>query len=303
MTDTLPRRPLKTLLVATDFSPGAARALERAVTLPLDSDATVHLVHVLPERLGGKVEPALVDEATKKLDELAALAAERAPTVRVVPAMVEGAPHAAIVREARERNAELVVLGRHGKQSLRERLLGTTTERVVRHNEVPSLVVSSQRTEPYRDPMVASDPDDDLRNVQGLVDLALRLAGPELGRLLLLHVIQVPFERRLRHTLGPDEFIAYREQCKTQMLVSARGVAEQIDAEGVRLRPVVRSGDPRQAIVREAKRRQVDLLVLGTHGRTGVAHALIGSVAEWVLRNAPCDVVVQRPRDFRYEAP
>jgi len=297
------RRPLKTLLVGTDFSPGAAQAIERAVTLPLDADATVHLVHVLPERIGGVVESPLLDEATKNLDQAAALITELAPGIRVVPALVHGAPHAAIVREARERNAELVVLGRHGKHSLRERLLGTTTERVVRHGEVPSLVVSSKRAEPYREPMVASDPDDDLRNIEGLVDLASRLSSPDSTRLLLLHVVQVPFERRLRHTLGPDEFLAFREECKAQMLASARKVAAHLDAHGLRVRSLVRSGDPRQVIVREAKRRYVDLLVLGTHGRTGVAHALLGSVAEWVMRNAPCDVAVQRPRDFHYEAP
>ena len=63
----------------------------------------------------------------------------------------------------------------------------------------------------------------------------------------------------------------------------------------------IRPGDARAVILAEAVRRKVDLLVLGTHGRSGLAHLLVGSVAEAVVRGGTCDVLVARaaPRDFR----
>ena len=65
----------------------------------------------------------------------------------------------------------------------------------------------------------------------------------------------------------------------------------------------MREGDPRMEIVEEAKRSQADLIILGSHGRTGVARWLMGSVAEYVVRHAPCSVEVARMPDRPEVAP
>lgn len=70
-----------------------------------------------------------------------------------------------------------------------------------------------------------------------------------------------------------------------------------------RAKVAVRSGDPRTILLEEARSRGTDLLVVGTHGRSWLAHALIGSVAEAVVRAAPCDVLVARLETHRYEQP
>ena len=72
---------------------------------------------------------------------------------------------------------------------------------------------------------------------------------------------------------------------------------------GIRVRPVLRWGDARSVILSEAASMSADLIALGTHGRSGLAHMLIGSVAEWVMVNANVDVLVSRPVRFTFELP
>jgi nucleotide-binding universal stress UspA family protein len=56
-------------------------------------------------------------------------------------------------------------------------------------------------------------------------------------------------------------------------------------------------------VLEQAVRERADLLVVGTHARAGVTHALVGSVAEWLVRSAPCDVAVTRPARFTFQPP
>ena len=62
-------------------------------------------------------------------------------------------------------------------------------------------------------------------------------------------------------------------------------------------------GDPVSTIIRVAEEEHVDLIVMGTHGRTGLAHALLGSVAEKVVRKAPCPVLTVRHPEFKFQMP
>ena len=65
----------------------------------------------------------------------------------------------------------------------------------------------------------------------------------------------------------------------------------------------VRSGSPFVEVVRYAREHEIDLIVISTHGRTGLAHVLLGSAAENIVRTAPCPVLTVRPDDHKYEAP
>lgn len=84
-----------------------------------------------------------------------------------------------------------------------------------------------------------------------------------------------------------------RELMEEAKKVAARA-ADALQRSGMTVETVVREGDPRTEIVAEAERLQADLIVLGSKGRTGVARWLMGSVAEYVVRHAPCSVEVAR---------
>ena len=83
-----------------------------------------------------------------------------------------------------------------------------------------------------------------------------------------------------------------------ELLEEARKVAarasDALQRSGLMVETVVREGDPRTEIVAEAEKFQADLVVLGSKGRSGVARWLMGSVAEYVVRHAPCSVEVAR---------
>ncbi len=73
--------------------------------------------------------------------------------------------------------------------------------------------------------------------------------------------------------------------------------------KSVKIEEIIRIGNPYLEIVKVAKEKGADLIVLGTHGRTGLAHVLIGSVAEKVVHNAPCPVLTIKHPQYQYIAP
>jgi universal stress protein A len=115
------------------------------------------------------------------------------------------------------------------------------------------------------------------------------------GSLELLHVVPNPFMADTTSLyVGmplPPDFLNELEQDARQRLDAALTFAER---ERFKARSVVRIGDPLFEIVEHARTGHVDLIVMGTHGRTGVSHFFLGSVAERVVRTAECPVLTVR---------
>jgi universal stress protein A len=104
-------------------------------------------------------------------------------------------------------------------------------------------------------------------------------------------------ELLLLHVIAPIDLITVSEVFDEQRRASDAALARigaDLHAAGQRFRLMVKAGVPSGVIVDTAKRAGADLIVIGTHGRTGLAHMLIGSVAEKVVRTAPCPVLAVR---------
>jgi nucleotide-binding universal stress UspA family protein len=95
----------------------------------------------------------------------------------------------------------------------------------------------------------------------------------------------------------------YRRSFRLQAEAALGAYLASRAEDGISWTPVVKAGDPRMVVLTEISRRGSDLLVLGTHARSGMAHALLGSVAAWVVSAAPCDVLVARPVRFSFGRP
>lgn len=295
------RRPrLGNILVATDFSAGAASAVARAALLPITPGSAITLLHVLPS-------DGAAEAAARRALAQAAVAARAATQaagqtdVDVFTALAHGTPFVEIIRSARDTRAQLIVLGRHGRRAFRDLVLGSTAERVIRKGDTPVLVVTAQAAGPYRRPLVAVDGSDTSRRA---FELALRVVGPDVRTIEVVHAYEVDHEGALRRTGLPDqELRAYRLQSKN----AARALVETFLAacgdDGRAARVALRRGDPRRVILRVVAQRRADLLALGTHGRSGLAQLLIGSVAEAVVRMVSCDVLVARPVHFAFALP
>jgi nucleotide-binding universal stress UspA family protein len=141
----------KNILVATDFSPPAERAVEVAVTFAKTFDAKLTLLHVyeLPTTYGyagGMVWPIeeLARAAQESLD--AALSKLREKYPRAEGLLGSGTPSQQILALARERKADLVVLGTHGRRGLSHAFFGSVAEKVVRLSPVPVLTIGPGAT-------------------------------------------------------------------------------------------------------------------------------------------------------------
>jgi nucleotide-binding universal stress UspA family protein len=289
------RQPLGNVLVATDFSGAATRAVERAASLPLAPDSTLTVLHVLRPDTSPDERAA----AERALDYAASLAADRCagsghPSVHVVRRLVEGRPFAEIVSAARHGGNELVVVGRHGERMFRDLLIGSTAERVIRSGETSMLVVASPVTAGYARPLVAVDLSPTSRRA---LELAWRIVGERTRALDLVHAYDVLSERAIeRAGFSAEDALQYQLEVGRYAREAVEEFVAGIQAAG----PVhidVREGDARTVILDLTARGDCDLLALGTHGRSGFAHLMIGSVAEAVVRAATCDVLVARPAD------
>lgn len=279
------RKPLGNVLVAVDLSAASAAVIERAARLPVSPGSTITLFHVVSQGSGlaPNVNATTEKDAQRVLSAGAARVAELAATgVNVSTALGYGAPFVGIIQRARFEHAELVVLGRHGHRTFAEALVGSTAERVLRKGDTALLIVSDAPTVGYQRPMVAVDLSDTSRRA---LELALRVMDAQAAPIEVVHSWDA------RTGGDPEE----RDGSALARFLAGFGDA------AANWRVTVKPGDARTVIITEAARREVDLLVLGTHGRSDLKHLLLGSVAEAVVRAAKCDVLVARPpkRDFR----
>lgn len=123
---------------------------------------------------------------------------------------------------------------------------------------------------------------------------AIELAQALDAHLTLLHVTQL--EPLTVGEVPPTYFNAYLEDLETDAQQQMQTYLARIHRAGLQGDSIILQGIPFQIIVDTARDKKVDLIVMGTHGRTGIPHALIGSVAEKVVRLSPCPVLVARPK-------
>jgi nucleotide-binding universal stress UspA family protein len=149
-------RSLRRLLIGTDLSSRADRAIRRGALLAAASGAEVLVVHAVDDDQPRSLVEMECREAIALLrDQLAGLAELQG--LRATPLMEEGDPFEAVLRAAEARDADLVVLGEHRRRPLRDIFAGTTVERVMRHGHRPVLMVNQPPAGPYRHVLAATD--------------------------------------------------------------------------------------------------------------------------------------------------
>ena len=122
-----------------------------------------------------------------------------------------------------------------------------------------------------------------------ILEWAVHLAQQHKSTLVLMHAYHLPVEfQQMEGAYLPAEFWT---QVKSEAQKTLEGHAAEIRRKGIAVEVVVAEGYPATAIEEEAVRGRADLIVIGTHGRTGLKHLLLGSVAERVVQKSPCPVL------------
>lgn len=283
------------ILVPTDFSVQSDAALSYARLFGKTFNASLHLLHVSAARLrpphAGANWPEDEPAALRQLrDRVTRDRWSRCMTIR----LVEGTdPAGHIARYATSAHIALIVMGTHGRGGVARLVRGSVAEKVVRTAPCPVVTVHGARQAPLAGFRRILLPTDFSAASGAALDAARMLAARFDASLHLLHVLP---EVCVDGGVASEVFVAEAPEVRTLRLMNARErLAHRIptDLHPSTVTTEVIFGAPAETIAAYAADNHFDLIVMGTHGRTGIAH-LVGSVAERVVRTAQCPVMTTR---------
>jgi nucleotide-binding universal stress UspA family protein len=280
----VPRR----LLLATDLSARCDRALDRAAQLAEEWRADLLALNVLdptasPDQAlawaSGANDEALLQLARQQLGR--DLSAVKVPVSLRIARSDDAA--AAIREIAASTHSDLVVTGVARNETLGRFLLGSTVERLARTLPQPLLVVRNRAHAPYRKIVVATDFSESSRHA---LQAAARLFPRR--KLILYHARATALAGLADPPPQSGASIAVEQDACTAFL-AASGLSSEVNVH-----PVVERGAIEATLARYVRRHDIDVVVIGSHGRNGIMSLLLGSTAARLLDWLPCDVMVAR---------
>ncbi len=290
--------PPQKILFPTDFSTCADKAFSWALELAKAHDAELHVFHglVLGSIFDDDAQQELQD-LEDRLDGLASgrigsLVATSASAVRVKRVTRRGLSAASLIRDySDEEDIDLTVMGTHGRRTATHVLLGSVTEEVVRTSSNSVLTIRETETETslrgIKKILVALDMSEN--SLQAL-PFAKELAASCGATLQLLHAVE-PITYPSFYALKPGHMTSLLGDVEKRAKEELARAFLAADGPSVPFDAYVTKGDAVCAILDFAKTRRSDLIVLTTHGLTGLTRFLMGSVAEKVVRRADAAVL------------
>lgn len=291
------------VLLAYDGSAGATEAVALAEAIPWPSDSVLRVVSVIeptmsisgPFDRGAALVPELDAAITKYAQELMREVVKRlgAPGRSVEGRVLRGRAASAIIDAARDFRADLAIVGSRGHGTIASLLLGSVSSEVVDHASCPVLVA---RTATLSQVVFATDESPSAQAAEAMLAQWTIFGG------LLIHVVSIadvvhPWTTGIAPTMYGQVLDAYaadlrkakveHERIAADSAARLRDAGREVDAE-------MRDGDAAGEIIAVAEKRDADLIVLGSRGRTGLTRLLLGSVARNVLSGSTASVLIVR---------
>lgn len=288
----------QTIVIGTTLTPGSEGIVRTGAAVARALGASPWLIHAFappafPSELGA-LDSRWIEEQTQELRQRLLRQAAQTGLAELpgfVPdqaCLVLGAPHHEITELARRIRADLIVVGASEAGAIHRAFLGSTADRVVRKAPCPILVVRSETAFPPAQALIPVDLSPASANALRWGRSFLRRIGGE-----------APAETTTLFVLNPLEVAGSLQFTESQVTRFARDEMSRFVAENAprdaALSCRVVTGYPREEILFAASEQQADLLILGTHGRSGLERMMIGSVAMQVLERAACNIVVVPP--------
>jgi nucleotide-binding universal stress UspA family protein len=288
MSATSPEILFPKILVCSDGSPDSEGAVNAALQLAQTSGSQIFLLEVTFLIAGYDLQapdtltpPALnldlMQAQEKAVQERLAMQQSQAAKqgvnletrIRTSASAYEG-----IMEEVQELEPDLIVMGRHGYTGLTRLLMGSTTARVIGHSPVNVLVIPAGASLSFECLLVASDgsPYSEAAWTEALI-----LA-------------------RAMHSAMVAVSVAADEPEKPSATQVARAMAQAAEQQGLPVDTLIPLGRPDEGIINAAIFKQASLIIVGTHGRTGLMRLLMGSVAERVIGHATCPVLMVKKK-------
>jgi nucleotide-binding universal stress UspA family protein len=281
------------ILVAVDGSESSRNAFRQACRIVRHDKSWITAVTVIPPyqdqfqtlNVREKVSKTLKHEGDKILSDIQDIG--KAEDVYVKFRIEEGSPADSILDIAEENFFDLVVTGRRGKSRMERSLIGSVSARVIGHSKCDVLVVP-------RDTAVKWDtlllPTDGSQYSTSSTQKAIGIAKVYGARIKVISIVDVTEEFQAQ---APDAV----ENLVKQAWQYVKAVGRRADEMGVHADHFVREGDSYKVITDMARKEAADMIVMGSHGRTGIKRLFMGSVAEKVIGYAPCPVLVVKAFD------
>jgi len=271
---TCPLGGLEKILLATDMSLDSEGAIREAIKFATKCSSRIYACMTLEtnpeyETVGSNVFKKEEEQATAHLKSIKARAEkEGVPCEITLHESMDAAQ--AIIDDAGEKRADIIIIGRHGRKGLAKALMGETAAKVITHAPCKVLVVPKAAQIEYRNILVATD---GLTQAKAAVTEAIAIAKRCGSHIIALSAMRDENER-------------------AEATKFANEAAETAKKEGVSAEAVTPVGRSFNVIVETAGGRGVDLIVMGTYGKTGVKKLLMGSSTEKVIGTAGCGVLV-----------
>lgn len=280
---------MKTILVASDLSARSDRAIARAAVLAQQHNARLIVVHVVDEELPSALADGQVEDAKRVLSATMAALPDPARLFNDVRVIV-GEHYRTILAQAETEDVDLVVVGQHRKDVLLDLFRGSTGERIVRFGNRPVLIVKSAVTHSYARTLAAVDFSAPCKRA---IETAVTLAPN--ADIKLVHAFDIPFRGLLLGGASMEQ-LAKKHQKQFQDAIDEQ-TRTFLNSMSVPIGPrqvIAREGMPEEIVLQVALETRCELLAIGTHGRSGLGRALLGSVAESLIARAPCDILAVR---------
>jgi nucleotide-binding universal stress UspA family protein len=277
------------VLAAHDLSGRSEVALARAGRLALEREGELTIIHVIDRDL-----PQPIVEAERKHIESYLQTSVRQQIGREKPpyriTVIPGDPAETIAVQSEALSVDLVVTGRHRQRTLKDMFVGTTVERLLRQTRRPVLVVNNRNFPPYRNILIPVD-------FSEASKAAIQHAAANFPKatLQLLHTFKGPFQdyvATLALAFSREERAKFAGPLGEQAKQAMSRMIETMDLGTRAPQVTIKNGEPVPLIEEELAAEKTDLVVIGTHARSGIALALMRSVADAVLKTAACDVLV-----------
>jgi nucleotide-binding universal stress UspA family protein len=293
---------IKRILYPTDFSECAGHALPHTLHLAETYGAEIHLLHALVMH---EADPVTLSHRLPDVEDLYKVLEEHAETqmrsaveehggagfsVKSVQVRAISAANA-ILDYAAENEVDLVVMGTHGRRGLRRLLLGSVTEEVVRLAPCPVLTVPERgdgASPGHVERIVV--PVDFSEHAELALSYAMHLAEAYGAQLDVLHVVDEVVYPDFYPPIVPSGG-SITEELRDQALQKMKGLLSAFEGAEAKAAVHVRAGRAAPEIADFAEDQAADLLVIASHGLTGISHVLLGSVTEMLIRRAPCPVL------------
>ena len=298
---------VQNIIVPIDFSKMSVQAIQIAKQLARRFGASIHLAHArqfnyaadfmapVPPMVPFSIMPYEQNGEQIALEELKKVASECGVSSATCDVLSGAPPFDEICRLAQTIPADLVVMPTHGRTGLKHVFLGSTAERIVQHSSCPVLVTRSKTVKSRNGSQAGMKtilvPVDFSNCSRDGLRYAIAFANEFGTKIILLHATYLGYVYSCEGTAIydiPGLQKAARKTAERKM----RELVRSVNFRAVKFETVLTEGSPVLDICAFAKDHDVDLIIASTHGFTGFTHVLIGSIAEQVVRHAPCSVLV-----------